>query len=221
MAQRPKPEVRSALLEAAAEIFAEEGFERATLNRIVSRAGTSIGNLYKYFESKEELFAAFLPQDFPSELSARVRAQVEALRMVRDAFALDSEHPYRRASADLLRFTIEHRAQVLFLLLRAGGTAHESFFDETVQRMVELALDHAAATYPEFALTCAKERALRRIYAAFLATLARLLEQERSPGALEEAIALQAIYHLYGLRAFFLRSGAEAASSQSTSEARD
>ena len=59
MPQRPKPEVREAILTSAAETFASVGFERATLGDIVERAGTSIGNLYKYFANKDELFAAF------------------------------------------------------------------------------------------------------------------------------------------------------------------
>ena len=56
MVQRPKPEIREAILKAAAEVFAEGGFEHAALGDIVERAGTSIGNLYKYFASKDELF---------------------------------------------------------------------------------------------------------------------------------------------------------------------
>jgi len=41
------------LLQAAAAIFAEVGFEAATMRDIAERAGASIGSLYKFFPNKE------------------------------------------------------------------------------------------------------------------------------------------------------------------------
>jgi AcrR family transcriptional regulator len=203
MAQRPKPQVRGAIQKAAAEAFAESGFERAALGEVVERAGTSIGNLYKYFANKEELFADFLPRGFTTELMDRIRAQVEALRGEPDVFALGPDHPYRRASEDLLAFTIAHRERVVFLLLRAHGTKHQRFVGEVVRLVVELALGHARATYPRFVPTPASKRALTRIYEAFVATLGAILAEERSERAVREVVALHATYHLSGLRAFF------------------
>jgi len=204
MAQRPKAEVREAILKAAAEAFAEGGFERAALGDIVARAGTSIGNLYKYFANKDELFAEFIPRGFTTDLTNRVRAQVEALRAEPNVLALDDEHPYRRASEDLLAFTIAHREQVVFLLLRAQGTKHERFAGEVVRLLVELALEHARTTYPTFVITPPIKRALARIYKAFVGTLGAILAEERAEQAVRWAVALQATYHLSGLKALFV-----------------
>lgn len=203
MAQRPKPEVREAIQKAAAEAFADSGFERAALGDIVERAGTSIGNFYKYFANKDELFADFIPRGFASELMNRVRAQVEALRAEPDVFSLGKGHPYQCASEDLLAFTITHRERVVFLLLRAQGTKHERFVGEVVRLLVELALEHAQTTYPTFTVTPAKKRALTRIYKAFVATLGAILTEEHAEHAVREAITMQTTYHLTGLRAFF------------------
>jgi AcrR family transcriptional regulator len=41
-----------ALLDTAAEIFAEAGYEAATMTAISERSGTSIGGLYRYFPDK-------------------------------------------------------------------------------------------------------------------------------------------------------------------------
>ncbi|NJD19363.1 MAG: TetR/AcrR family transcriptional regulator [Gemmatimonadetes bacterium] len=51
------PERQEEILAAAAEEFAARGFEAASLNRIVQRAGTSKGALYYYFEDKADLLA--------------------------------------------------------------------------------------------------------------------------------------------------------------------
>ncbi|MCB9622003.1 MAG: TetR/AcrR family transcriptional regulator [Sandaracinus sp.] len=46
-----------AILDAAAAVFAETGFEGATTEAIAQRAGTSIGSLYQFFPNKRALFA--------------------------------------------------------------------------------------------------------------------------------------------------------------------
>ncbi|HEY8943150.1 MAG TPA: helix-turn-helix domain-containing protein [Polyangiaceae bacterium] len=203
MPQRPKIEVREAILKAAAEEFADAGFEGAALSDVVERAGTSIGNLYKYFGNKEALFAEFIPSGFTAELTNRVRVQVQALRGERDVFLLEPDHPYRRASESLLAFTLAHRERVVFLLLRAQGTKHERFVSEVVRSLVELALEHARSTYPSFATTPANKRALTRIYRGFVANLGRILVEERGERAVREAVATQTAYHLCGLKALF------------------
>jgi AcrR family transcriptional regulator len=47
---------RQAILEAAAEVFREQGFERASMSAISERVGGSKATLYSYFQSKQELF---------------------------------------------------------------------------------------------------------------------------------------------------------------------
>lgn len=55
-----EPERRDRLFEAAGSEFAERGFEGASVNRILDRAGLSKGVLYYYFEDKADLFATTL-----------------------------------------------------------------------------------------------------------------------------------------------------------------
>ncbi|WP_211228446.1 TetR/AcrR family transcriptional regulator [Glycomyces tenuis] len=54
------PDRRRALLEAAAAEFAEAGYERASLNRIIRGQGMSKSSFYHYFDSKEALFDAVI-----------------------------------------------------------------------------------------------------------------------------------------------------------------
>ena len=51
-----------AILQAAAELFAEHGYARATTNKIARRAGVSVGSLYQYFPNKDSLLATLLEQ---------------------------------------------------------------------------------------------------------------------------------------------------------------
>ncbi len=54
--QYQKEEMRAAIIEAAVEEFYLKGYEKASMRQICKRAGTSIGNMYRYFLSREALF---------------------------------------------------------------------------------------------------------------------------------------------------------------------
>ncbi|MBF6328846.1 TetR family transcriptional regulator [Nocardia transvalensis] len=56
--KRDSGATRAAILGAAQELFAERGFERATVRDIAGRAGVNQALLFRYFGSKDELFRA-------------------------------------------------------------------------------------------------------------------------------------------------------------------
>ena len=58
--RRRREETRQRLLDAALEVFARNGYERATVDEIVRDAGFSKGAFYVHFQSKEDLFWAML-----------------------------------------------------------------------------------------------------------------------------------------------------------------
>lgn len=60
--EQRKAETRRDLLASAAEVFAEDGFQRASLERIARRAGFTSGAIYWYFAGKDELFLAVFEQ---------------------------------------------------------------------------------------------------------------------------------------------------------------
>lgn len=49
-----------AILTAASRVFAEQGYDRATMTEIAARSSTAIGSLYRFFPTKETLGEALL-----------------------------------------------------------------------------------------------------------------------------------------------------------------
>ena len=62
--QYQKDELKNAILDEAEKEFSKKDFKAASLRQIALRAGTTIGNLYHYFESKEALFEALVGSEF-------------------------------------------------------------------------------------------------------------------------------------------------------------
>lgn len=60
---------RSAIIEKAAELFKETGYEGASMNELAKRLGGSKATLYGYFPSKEKLFSAVIRHSATSYLT--------------------------------------------------------------------------------------------------------------------------------------------------------
>jgi AcrR family transcriptional regulator len=58
-----KKQSRRRILEAAREVFFRDGFMPANLDEVAEGAGVAKGTLYRYFESKADLYVAVLAED--------------------------------------------------------------------------------------------------------------------------------------------------------------
>ena len=108
---RPKGDkrarTRAALIEAAAAIIGEKGYERTSLEEVARAAGMSRGAIYGNFESKEELLLAFVetrwkPVAPPLVRGADARTQ---LRTIGKSVA-DAARDYRAHIVGILSFQI-------------------------------------------------------------------------------------------------------------------
>ena len=60
--------IRDRIKQAAAEVFAERGFDGARMQEIADRAGANKAMIYYYFDSKEALFTAIFAENFANLL---------------------------------------------------------------------------------------------------------------------------------------------------------
>jgi AcrR family transcriptional regulator len=92
------------LLRAATTVFAEKGYDAATMTEIAARANAPIGSLYQFFPEKEAL-ADTLVQNYAALLAANLEAlearasRVNTRTLVEDLFGLLRAHPRERAAA--------------------------------------------------------------------------------------------------------------------------
>jgi AcrR family transcriptional regulator len=62
--EEEKGEVRQAMMRAAAELLLERGYEGFSLRKVAERAGFSPGNVYLYFENKDDLLRSAIEDGF-------------------------------------------------------------------------------------------------------------------------------------------------------------
>jgi len=81
--ERTKAANRAAILAAALDVFAEDGYEAAGVRDIIRRTDLASGTFYNYFPDKEAIFRA-LVEDTGREARRRVRAARRRARTARE-----------------------------------------------------------------------------------------------------------------------------------------
>ena len=134
-----KQQTRAAVLAAAREVFARDGFHGATLERVADEAGFSKGVVYSQFESKADLFMAVYEARV-AERTARLEAEdpgsFEAALSVASAEWREVLREQRSWSAALTEFWV-HASRHEELSQRFGA-AHRAW-RRTVGGLIERA----------------------------------------------------------------------------------
>jgi AcrR family transcriptional regulator len=78
VSQSYREDRRREILDAAVRCFAREGFHRATVHDVVKESGLSLGAIYNYFASKEEIIEAIAEDRWESERKVFAAAQRES-----------------------------------------------------------------------------------------------------------------------------------------------
>ncbi|CAM3686562.1 TetR/AcrR family transcriptional regulator [Roseateles saccharophilus] len=89
------------LLSAAAQVFADKGYEAATTTEIAAAAQSSIGSLYQFFPTKQAVALALIRQQ-SADLGARLAAMAEA------SAGWDVDEVARRLAGALVDFRASH-----------------------------------------------------------------------------------------------------------------
>jgi AcrR family transcriptional regulator len=92
---------RSKLIEAAAEVIGEKGYDRASLEDIAARAGMTRGAVYGNFKGKEELFLALVANYWKPIVPPLERGQSlkEQMRILGKTVAAEARARQRQAAA--------------------------------------------------------------------------------------------------------------------------
>jgi AcrR family transcriptional regulator len=117
---------RSSLMQSAAQVFAQRGFQHGSIDEVAERAGYTKGAFYANFDSKDELFLAMLDERFGERL--------EEIERVLDTDETPEEQA-RQAGADFTRAVIaDPEWERLFFEFSAYAARNDGFRHELVQR---------------------------------------------------------------------------------------
>ena len=122
---------RQEILDAAAALFAEKGYQRAAVKEIAERAGIAPGTIYLYFESKGDLLI---------QLMTRL-TELDAIdQELGHAFETDARTFLTRVSRDRMGLLIQNEEMIRAIMpqMLVQPALREKFYTELVQPMISL-----------------------------------------------------------------------------------
>jgi AcrR family transcriptional regulator len=118
------------IFDAAVDVFAESGFDRAKVDDIAMRAGIAKGTIYYHFKSKEELFFALMNEGMDKMLD-EIRFELERAESPREQL--------RRLLAAQVRFLISHGTFTKLLLTEVWGSKErQQAFRSRIRQYIDL-----------------------------------------------------------------------------------
>ncbi|MDR3516141.1 MAG: TetR/AcrR family transcriptional regulator C-terminal domain-containing protein [Azospirillaceae bacterium] len=183
---RPRGEMRRAqILQAATEVFLENGFGGATIDLVVTRAGASKSSIYSFFGDKEGLFAAIIEDCSRRLMEAFLTIDVTgvgipnaltqiARRYLEITLAPDVMGIFRLILAEGIRFPAH--ARTFFRLGPDRNCAHLAGILRTWQRRGLITVDDPEITAAQFLGAVAGELHLRAVAGVPPADLATAID---------------------------------------------
>jgi AcrR family transcriptional regulator len=146
------------ILSAAAEVFAEEGFDRASIRAVAERAGTSVPGLYYYVSSKDELLYLIQLNAFES-LAERFKSEIAAVAEPEARLELLMRHHLGRFLANLAELSVcareidqlrgDYRARIREIQREYFALA-QSVFDDLARKHGSSSVDSRTAALAMF-----------------------------------------------------------------------
>lgn len=114
--RRTGDESRRRILAAASDVFAEHGFAKASVREVAGRAGISVGGIYLYFRTKEELYTGLMRSQMDEFLGRveKLRAEppLTAIKKLIDLYMEIAVTRTRMLSASIKEYDLEFKRPV-------------------------------------------------------------------------------------------------------------
>ena len=137
--QVKKDDVRSRIISVAHDEFVRNGEKKTSMRTIAKLSGVALGNIYKYFESKDKILCAVLaPLLKALDEYLQFHNRTEHLEI--DFFSM--EQMQVQMMSRLLELIRQFRAELKLLFLNAEGTSLESYRDFLTEQQKQLGMEY-------------------------------------------------------------------------------
>ena len=133
--QTLKSDIRSRILSAAKEQFMQRGYLKTSMREIADAVDVGVGNLYNYFENKDELFCVILRP--VSDALERMLQEHHGAKGA-DIMLICSEEYLKSAVDEYISLINKHGELMKILLFNSQGSSLETFREDYTNRSTEI-----------------------------------------------------------------------------------
>jgi len=188
--QYKKDGIKEKIDVAALEVFAEKGYKGAKISDIGERAGVSVGNIYRYYNSKADIFYENIGEDFIKE-AKRLLAEKIAVMEGKDLIPEGHQEEFWLANEEVISFMLENRHKMIIVFGRSEGTVYENAKEEQVSYIIGK-VGESIAPQPV-------EPAAAIVYRSLIDMVLNILSASADHAVIREHLHMVNMYHLFGI----------------------
>lgn len=195
MAQVQKESVRNLIIHSALTLFATKGYNDTSIADIAKTAGISVGNVYRYFKSKNEVLEEVIPEEFVLNLHKQIVKKIETGKSV-TILEQSKDKAYITNSEQFYEFLITNRLRFMTLMKCTKKKEYANFKEELLDYLVQIFLDKFVASLEE------QEKMRSTIillYRGFIDLCTAVLAMECEESIMLEELEKITHYHIFGL----------------------
>ncbi|MCR4840681.1 MAG: TetR/AcrR family transcriptional regulator [Lachnospiraceae bacterium] len=130
---RDKTVAHGKIIDSATKEFMEYGFENASMRRIASEVGLTVGALYRHFPSKEEMFAALVEPTIDLMLTEYRKFYERGLEVMKCGNVQRLWDESESETKWLMCFIYDHFNAFKLLICNSSGTRFDSFVHDMAE----------------------------------------------------------------------------------------
>lgn len=163
--QYAKNEIRQRIIDVAREEFLKNGFEKASIRTITTKAKTSKSNLYNYFKDKDDLLYCAVEQTI-----VKIRKGIE---LAEELYISKGVHLYTKKEQEFVvnivsEFVRENLMDVKLLLFGAQGSVLESFKSEVIEAFTDIMCKWVKTMVPDKSISRSFIRSISNFYLSII-----------------------------------------------------
>jgi len=177
-----KDEIRNNIIVAAVKEFTEKGYHDASMRIIAAEAGVAIGNVYRYFKNKDELFNSIV-----GPVYTRFTSMVFDLYQSQDAIP-EMQLMTEDITNGIMEFYAKYETELLILIDKSKGSKYEDIKDEIIRLVNYRIKSELAPVFKENEIKLQDDYILYIIAATFTEGIFMVLRKYRDQSKIKELI---------------------------------
>ena len=156
-----KETVRNAIVEAAINEFFQNGFQKANMRRIADNANITVGNIYRYYQNKEQLFNEIL---LPAQ---RAIDDLESFDKKLHVTRIDSEEDVNQLVQYVINVLKPYTREVFVMIYNSEGTHYQQVRSQLEKLVVNKVNSYYPRQFDRYFLTVLAQSFIQAIFNVF------------------------------------------------------
>ncbi len=156
-----KETVRNSIVDGAIQEFFHNGFQKANMRRIADNANITVGNIYRYYHNKEELFNEIL---LPAQ---RAIDDLESFDQKLHVTRIDSEEDVNQLVQYVINVLKPYTREVFIMIYNSEGTHYQKVKSQLEKLVVDKINDYYPRQFDKYFLSVLAQSFIQAVFHVF------------------------------------------------------